>query len=184
MKTYEGGITMKRLLTIMAITALSCSMLMGCGDSDNGVTNDGTLNEQNEVQEDVTENDTTVDENQSVDDNTDTNQTEEESTDNGFATYKDETVWGRVTSVNENGFQMDVGILDDSNMFAVNDAKADVTINDDTDIKKTSMSDSMTLDKDLEDATLDDLKSGDLVAVEYDSNGEVDSVHLMVDSNE
>ena len=170
MKTYEGGITMKRLLTIMAITALSCSMLMGCGDSDNGVTNDGTVNEQNEAQEDVTENDTTVD--------------EDESTDNGFATYKDETVWGRVTSVNENGFQMDVGILDDSNMFAINDAKADVTINDDTDIKKTSMSDSMTLDEDLEDATLDDLKSGDLVAVEYDSNGEVDSVHLMVDSNE
>ena len=161
---------MKRLLTIMAITALSCSMLMGCGDSDNGVTNDGTVNEQNEAQEDVTENDTTVD--------------EDESTDNGFATYKDETVWGRVTSVNENGFQMDVGILDDSNMFAINDAKADVTINDDTDIKKTSMSDSMTLDEDLEDATLDDLKSGDLVAVEYDSNGEVDSVHLMVDSNE
>ena len=98
-------------------------------------------------------------------------------TDSGFADYENETVWGRVTSVSDTGFNMDVGILDDSNAFAVNDEKAQVTISDDTDLMMSAFIDATDPDaRDMTDATIDDIKVGDLVAVKYDNDGDVDSV--------
>ena len=102
------------------------------------------------------------------------------------ATYKNETKWGKITSVNADGFTMDVGVLDDSNVFSVNDDTADVKLHDDTDIRMSAFNDAMnnTDDRDMMDATVDNLKIGDLVAVEFDDRGHADTVIIKMPTNE
>lgn len=179
-----------RKMLAMTMVAMACTMLGGCGGGSqtdtNNSANEGTVNDglvdDGAIDEDVTDDtlDSVLDETETSDDTTmDTADVTE------YTTYTNETKWGKITSVNDNGFTMDVGILDDSNAFSVNDEKANVTLNADTEIRMSAFNDAMnTDDRDMQDATIDNLKVGDLVAVEFDSEGEVDSVIIKMPTNE
>ena len=173
---------MRRFLTIMATAALACGMLAGCGnDADNTTTNDGVVNEQDATTtpDDTLNSDPDTGADADTSDNT-VADNDINNNDNSYTNYSDETVWGKVTAVDPDGFKMDVGILDDDNVFAVNDEKANVKIAEDTEIKLSALNDALNDDNDIiGDGTIDDIQVGDMVSVEYDSNGEVDTIKIM-----
>ena len=180
---------MKRLLTIMATAALACGVLMGCGnDTNNGTTDDGVVNEQDNttIPDDSmnSDPDTGADAIPNTDTTADNDTSSGDAGNDTYTSYSNETVWGKVTAVDADGFKMDVGILDDDNFFAVNDEKADVKIAADTDIKLSALNDAMNDDNDIiGDGSIDDITVGDMVSVEYDSDGEVDTIKIMSSEN-